>query len=312
MWDPWGMPRHRPTVPELQGTPVFRRLLAAGGAARYDELVRTGADQSPLRHLVRSGLVVRVARGTYALPSAHGDLVTAARFDAHVDCISALPLQGVATLYPASTTHLLVPRARSQTRRPAAELAQVRLHRSDDAPGFALVDGRICSVEQSLARALRCVSRDEAVVALDSALWKGFATVEGVARHLPANAPAHVWTALALADPGGKSVIETLARLALVDAGYRVRTQPRFAGVGDVDLLVEGLVVVECDGYEFHQGRREFGNDRRRDRVLHAGGLVVLRFTYQDIVDDPSCVVRAVEAVLAARPAGFRAVQPIA
>jgi len=299
-------------VPELRVTPVYRRLVAAGGAARYDELVRTGADQSPLRHLVRSGLVVRAGHGTYALPSAHGDLVAAARFDAHVDCVSALRLQDVATLHPSPTTHLLVPRDRSHTKRPDAELARVPLHRSADEPGFALVDGRICSVERSLGQAVRCLGRDEAVVALDSALGKGFATLEGVSRHLPSNAPAHVRAALALADPGGTSVIETLARLALVDAGYRVRTQARFSGVGDVDLLVEGLVVVECDGYEFHQGRREFLDDRRRDRVLQAGGLVVLRFGYPDIVDDPSCVVRAVEAALATRLAGFRVMQPIA
>jgi very-short-patch-repair endonuclease len=83
-----------------------------------------------------------------------------------------------------------------------------------------------------------------------------------------------------------------------------VRTQPSFDGVGDVDLLVEGWVVIECDGYEYHSGRAEFAKDRRRDRILHAGGLVVLRFTYVDIVTDPGCVVRAVRAVLAARAAG--------
>lgn len=305
------MPRRRPTALELRSSPVYRRLLTSGGAARFGELVRSGTDRAGLRWLVDAGAVVRAGHGTYALPTAHGDLVTATRFDAHVDCASALRLQGVATLHRPSATHLLVPRHRGQSKRSATELARVRVHRADEDPGFALVDGRICSVERALARALRCLPRDEAVVALDSALWKGFATIDGVSRHLPGNAPAHVRDALALADPGGKSVIETLARLALVDAGYRVRTQPRFDGVGDVDLLVEGLVVVECDGYEYHRERREFRNDRRRDRVLHAGGLVVLRFTYEDIIDDPTCVVRAVEAALRTRPAGFRAAQPI-
>ncbi|MGC5167051.1 endonuclease domain-containing protein [Luteimicrobium sp. DT211] len=290
---------------------MYRRLLSAGGTARYGELVRTGADQAPLKNLLAEGMLVRAGFGVYVLPTAHPDLIVAARFDAHVDCVSALPLQDVATLHRPAVTHLHLPRDHGGNRWPARELRRVRLHRSDDEPGFALVDGRVRSVERALARALTCVPRDEAVVALDSALWKGFATVEGVSRHLPRNAPARVWSALALADPGGKSVIETLARLALVDAGFTVRTQARFEDVGDVDLLVEGLVVVECDGYEYHKDRVTFRNDRRRDRILHAGGLVVLRFTYEDIVDDPTCVVRAVRAALATRPPGFRVVQPI-
>ncbi|GMA25147.1 hypothetical protein GCM10025864_29060 [Luteimicrobium album] len=188
----------------------------------------------------------------------------------------------------------------------------MRLHRSDEELGLAVMDGRVRSVERALARALRCLPRDDAVVALDSALFKKLATVEGVRRHIPANAPSRVWSTLALGDAGGESIIETLARLALLDAGYSVRTQAKFRGVGRVDLLVDGRVVVELDGYEFHSSRWAFRNDRYRDRALHAGGLVVLRFTYGDVMDDPDCVVRAVRAVFVGRRPDFEVIRPYA
>ena len=305
------MPRRPPTDLDLTESAPYRRLLTAGGAARYAELVRQAADRASLRHLVRRGLVVTPGRATYALPGASADLVRAARFDAHVDCISALRLQDVTVLNPPTRTHLVVPRNRSGSSRSRDELRRVRLHRTDGELAAATVAGRLQSVERSLARVLVCCPRDDAVVALDSALNKGLATLEGIRRHLPVRPPERALDALAHADEGAASIIETLARLALVDAGFTVRTQRNFARVGDVDLLVEGLVVVELDGYEFHSSRVAFRNDRRRDRELHGGGLVVLRFTYEDVMNDPTCVVRAVQAALRARRPGTPVLRPL-
>ncbi len=39
-------------------------------------------------------------------------------------------------------------------------------------------------------------------------------------------------------------------------------------GVGEVDLVVEGWVVVELDGYIYHCDEYQFGLDRWRDRRL--------------------------------------------
>jgi very-short-patch-repair endonuclease len=67
-----------------------------------------------------------------------------------------------------------------------------------------------------------------------------------------------------------------------------------------VDLVVEWRVVVELDGFAYHSGRREYREDRRRDRALVAQGYAVLRFTYEDVVSDVGIVVRAVQVSLAA------------
>ena len=70
--------------------------------------------------------------------------------------------------------------------------------------------------------------------------------------------------------------------------------------VGEVDLVVAGRVVVELDGLAYHSGRREFREDRRRDRELALQGYVVLRFTAEDVLEDLVRLVATVRAALAA------------
>ncbi|WP_258369257.1 DUF559 domain-containing protein [Georgenia satyanarayanai] len=84
-------------------------------------------------------------------------------------------------------------------------------------------------------------------------------------------------------------------------AGYSVEAGVPIRGVGEVDLVVAGKVVVECDGFSYHSGRHEYREDRRRDRALAALGYVTLRFTWEDIMNDPGVVVAAVRAVLERR-----------
>jgi very-short-patch-repair endonuclease len=92
---------------------------------------------------------------------------------------------------------------------------------------------------------------------------------------------------------------ETVARLAFEDAGLCVEQQVVIPGVGRVDLLVEGRVVVEIDGYTYHSDARQFAADRRRDAQLAALGYRVLRFTWLDAIRRPQYLVETVRAVLA-------------
>jgi len=49
----------------------------------------------------------------------------------------------------------------------------------------------------------------------------------------------------------------------------------------------EFKLVVECDGFQYHSDRHAFTNDRERDRILRDNGFQVLRFSGQEIVNDP-------------------------
>ncbi|MBX7114280.1 MAG: endonuclease domain-containing protein [Myxococcaceae bacterium] len=60
-------------------------------------------------------------------------------------------------------------------------------------------------------------------------------------------------------------------------------------------------VCVEFDGWKYHGTRQAFARDRARDRLLASRGWVVLRFTWQDVVDDQPGVIRDIEEVLDGR-----------
>jgi very-short-patch-repair endonuclease len=74
-------------------------------------------------------------------------------------------------------------------------------------------------------------------------------------------------------------------------------------GVGRVDLLVDGVLVVELDGFEHHSDRAHYRNDRRRANALTCLGLRLVRFTYEDVMHRPDWVVACVLQALGASSA---------
>jgi very-short-patch-repair endonuclease len=66
-----------------------------------------------------------------------------------------------------------------------------------------------------------------------------------------------------------------------------------------VDLMWQTeRIVVEIDGPE-HRLRNNYAADRRRDNGLLLDGFVVLRFTNEDVADDPGRVLATIESLLA-------------
>jgi very-short-patch-repair endonuclease/predicted transcriptional regulator of viral defense system len=58
-------------------------------------------------------------------------------------------------------------------------------------------------------------------------------------------------------------------------------------------------LVVEVDGLAWHASRRAIVRDRRRDAVLMAAGLRVMRFTWTDLTDQPEATVARLAQALA-------------
>ena len=63
------------------------------------------------------------------------------------------------------------------------------------------------------------------------------------------------------------------------------------AGVGRVDLVLDGWLVIECDSREFHEGWMPQQRDRARDLALAALGYVTLRPWASAIMWQPETVV---------------------
>jgi very-short-patch-repair endonuclease len=67
-----------------------------------------------------------------------------------------------------------------------------------------------------------------------------------------------------------------------------------------VDFVwLRSALVVEVDGYRFHSSRAAFERDRRRDAELGAAGYRVIRVTWEQLREEPYCVVRRLAQALA-------------
>ena len=99
--------------------------------------------------------------------------------------------------------------------------------------------------------------------------------------------------------PQSGSIIETMARYLLEEAGLTVELQVQIPGMGHLDLLVDGLLSVEADGYAHHACREAYREDRRRWNVTVIRSVPTLRVTYEMLLGEPQEFVRLVRQALA-------------
>lgn len=73
------------------------------------------------------------------------------------------------------------------------------------------------------------------------------------------------------------------------------------AGVGRIDLVVDGWLATELDGRATHAQQAAFTRDRRRSALLQQHGYTVLHFSYAQVVYDWPLVAETILAVLRRR-----------
>jgi very-short-patch-repair endonuclease len=95
------------------------------------------------------------------------------------------------------------------------------------------------------------------------------------------------------------SFLETMGRVRLSRDGIEGRHQVEIPGVGRVDMLIDGWLIVEWDGLEHHGNALAHDEDCRRDAVAASMGYTTLRFTYSLVMFHWYIVVAAVRAALA-------------
>lgn len=108
--------------------------------------------------------------------------------------------------------------------------------------------------------------------------------------------------AVAHADALAGSPLESRARLLVDLVAADVQTQVYIEGVGRVDILLDGWLVVEPDGFEFHRDRADYRNDRRRGNLLVVGRYTLLRYSWEDVFVYPHAMLAQIETVLAQGP----------
>lgn len=214
--------------------------------------------------------------------------VLATVFRGRPTCLSWCERIGLPLETPPVTVHLGVPQSRAIGMPRERPVSGVTLHRHgaylDDFPLAHLDIAALCSTP--IAQ----------LALIDAALARGLVTIPDLDDLQHGDQRRRDWLRKS-ADSRSGSLAETYARVALTEAGLDVVPQARIGAIGCVDLLVEGIVTVEADGYTYHSERKQFESDRLRDRDLTLAGFTPLRFTYHDVVSRTSAMVSDVVAV---------------
>ncbi len=118
---------------------------------------------------------------------------------------------------------------------------------------------------------------------VESAVRQGRTTLDYLRQHLPGNRNGLARRTLDLVDGSADSAIEVIARLLFRDAGIYTETQVDLEGIGIVDFLLEGFLIVEIDGSS-HLGPKQVIKDRLRNNASALAGYAVLRYGYKQIM----------------------------
>lgn len=273
-------------------------------ASRLD-LTAAGATGRALTTAVAGGHLVRVRRDHYALPTTQPLILEGMRVGGRLSCVSSLHLAGVFA-FDARFPHLSLPKQSSRCRSPHNSRAALTKSNRDGAElhWWPLLDpgaGSEYSVglPDALAQSIRCQDPWHSIASLDNALHLGLlepAELTEVFNQVP---DRYRWM-MSKADGRAEAGQESILRLLIQESGFQSELQVQIDGVGRVDQLVEGILILEADSRLAHDGWELHVRDRDRDINAARLGYMSLRPAYQRTMFDGAVVQQAVSNLLAA------------
>jgi hypothetical protein len=266
-------------------------IRAHGGVVSSRELTAAGIPRGELTRLVQRGVLLRPRQGWYStLPPLHPRF-RAAHIGGRLTGASALYDMGAWMLREPVRVEVAVVRGSSRLRPDPYSL----VHWSDDQTPVSsdLVVG--------LGEALRRVALDHdletSVPCFDWALHTerlDRIALEAVLEKLPASAR----TLASWLDPDSESLLESIARVRLMRAGWPVTSQVPVGERQAIDLVIGGVIALELDGKEHHENN--FEADRRKDLRITIEGRHSIRATYSMLLGRweliESAIIEAVRA----------------
>ncbi|MFK5645826.1 type IV toxin-antitoxin system AbiEi family antitoxin domain-containing protein [Ornithinimicrobium sp. LYQ121] len=292
------------------------------GVVTTAEAARLGISSNFLRGMVRSGVLIRIARGAYVGAADHESAGPTKRHRVRtVAILRSQPGALAASHQSAAVLHRLPVLQRDLDlvhvlhRRPSTETRRHDAFTIHSCPGdgaFTQVGG-LSVVVPALAVLGTAVSAgaSSGIVAADAALRGELTTraeldtwLERLRRTPGMSVARHV---VEQASPSAESAGESLSRLLMHELGYEVVPQFRVLDehgrvIARVDFFIPALgVVVEFDGavkYEGRDGRDALVREKRREDQIRALGYGVVRLVWSDLFA-PQKVDRAIKAAAA-------------
>ena len=214
------------------------------------------------------------------------DQVRAFVYNACISCVSAAQIYELPVLMEErpQKTHLSVAYNRGMHPSKLRRFDDVCIHReqiiSDEERRT-----HVASIGTVLERVLVCMPLKVSLPMLDAARNRGLYDISTLSIPLTGSRLPRLREALSLSSERARSILETVARLQLVDMGLTPQIGVWIEGVGEVDMIILGFIVIEVDGWAFHSSKEQREKDLKRDRELLRRGFVVLRFTYDDVMN---------------------------
>lgn len=276
---------------------VVLALRDAGGVATWTELKKT-LTRDHLEEALASGRVSRIRRNLYVL----ADLRDVRR--------TAIAAGGVASHLTAAQHWGW--KVKDLPERPCITLARgsrvprgdLELHWQDLKPKE--IAGHVTRRVPTVIACARSYDGAAALCVADSALREGQVTREQLlraARLSPRTGRAKALRVVQLSDARAANPFESVLRwLCASVEGLCAVPQVDIAGVGRVDLMDTRLgIVIEAESFEFHGSLEAFRRDTRRYTECARRGLVVVRFTWQEVMHQPDYVRAALADVVRER-----------
>lgn len=261
-------------------------LVRFDGIAHGRRLQEFGCSRTQLSAAARSGSIHRLRAGVFVLAAADPKVVAAGAHGGALTCADALRAHGV-WLLSAEDESVHVWMGGSGRRHPHAG-CECTVHYSAGTAqlGFA-------PIAVALIHAYRCLTAEEFFAAYESAWNKRLISAHDRARIRKELPSAARWM-LDLARADSESGLESLLRLRLHVLGIFLECQVTIEGVGRVDFVLAGRLILEVDGRANHASAERRHHDLERDAAASALGFETLRFDYAMVVHDWAAVVQAI------------------
>ncbi|MBG6237112.1 very-short-patch-repair endonuclease [Mycetocola sp. CAN_C7] len=270
-----------------------------GNLARRSQLVELGYTVRQIRNAMTDEQLTIVRRPWLAARAAHPEAVRAVRLGGKLAAASALRSYGV---WVSRNSGLWVQASSQSSRLPPVRRGEHRITAPEWFEHVTDVQWRV-SVPDALVQAIRNEETPDAIASLESARYQGLID-DALVRDIANLVPHRKRRTLERSRRGAMSGIETLFRLAAEAQGWRVDIQVFIRGVGHVDVLIDGWLVIELDGGT-HADINQMHVDRQRDTELILLGYRYHRFDHPQLMGSMDRCIEVVRLILAhGRPVG--------
>jgi very-short-patch-repair endonuclease len=228
-------------------------------------------------------------------PGCDENLAAAIRHNGRLTCASAASHYGLWLRTPPTQLHLACNHGHG------SDFVRHRTVRFDGHPKLPLA-----AVEDVTLHALGCLPPPSSTALATSAIRLHSVPRELLRDQLRGDRSGPVRRALRDLDLRAESIVEVDAQHLFRSSGIRFEAQVLLPGIGRVDFLLAGFLIIEIDGFAFHSKRADMLRDRQRNNTSTVNGFAVLRYMPEHIWFNPEQVLREITAVLDARaaPAG--------